>query len=51
LGEKVPQLFIPVAPGRNIATLIEVACKVHLLREKGYHAPHEIMKRLDRALS
>ena len=51
LGEKVPQLFIPVAPGRNIATLIEVACKVHLLREKGYHAPHEIMKRLDKALS
>ncbi|TRZ88662.1 hypothetical protein D4R89_07735 [bacterium] len=51
MGEKVPQLFIPVAPGRNIATLIEVACKVHLLREKGYHAPHEIMKRLDRALS
>jgi len=51
LGERVPQLFIPVAPGRNIATLIEVACKVQLLREKGYHAPHEIMKRLDRALS
>ena len=51
LGEKVPQLFIPVAPGRNIATLIEVACKVHLLRKKGYHAPREIIKRLDRALS
>lgn len=51
LGEKVPQVFIPVAPGRNIATLIEVACRVHLLRKKGYHAPTEIMKRLDRALS
>lgn len=51
LGEKVPQVFIPVAPGRNIATLIEVACKVHLLGRKGYHAPSEIMKRLDRALS
>jgi HPr kinase/phosphorylase len=51
LGEKVPQVFIPVAPGRNVATLIEVACRVHLLRMKGYHAPHEIMKRLDRALS
>ena len=51
LGEKVPQVFIPVAPGRNIATLIEVACKVHLLGKKGYHAPSEIMKRLDRALS
>jgi HPr kinase/phosphorylase len=51
LGEQVPQVFIPVAPGRNIATLIEVACKVHLLGKKGYHAPSEIMKRLDRALS
>jgi HPr kinase/phosphorylase len=51
LGESVPQVFLPVAPGRNIATLIEVACKVHLLRKKGYHAPTEIMKRLDRALA
>jgi HPr kinase/phosphorylase len=51
LGRKVPQLAIPVAPGRNIATLIEVACRVHLLREKGYHAPAEIIKRLDRILS
>ncbi len=51
LGVKVPQLAIPVAPGRNIATLIEVACKVHLLRERGYHAPSEIIKRLDRILT
>jgi HPr kinase/phosphorylase len=50
LGVRVPQLLIPVAPGRNIATLIEVACKVHLLRQKGYHAPREIVRRLDRAL-
>ena len=47
----MPQVIIPVAPGRNIATLIEVACKVHLLGKKGYHAPSEIMKRLDRALT
>jgi HPr kinase/phosphorylase len=51
LGMKVPQLAIPVAPGRNMATLIEVACKVYLLREKGYHAPAEIIKRLDRLLT
>ncbi len=51
LGRRVPQIAIPVAPGRNIATLIEVACKVHLLRARGYHAPDEIVKRLDRALS
>jgi HPr kinase/phosphorylase len=47
----VPQLRIPVAPGRNLSNLIEVACKAHALREKGYHAPQDIEKRLDRALS
>ena len=51
LGQKVPQLAIPVAPGRNMATLIEVACKVHVLRKRGYHAPAEIIKRLDRILT
>ncbi len=48
---KVPQLRSPVAPGRNLSNLIEVACRVHALREKGYHAPEEIEKRLNRALS
>jgi HPr kinase/phosphorylase len=51
LGRKIPQLAIPVAPGRNIATLIEVACKVHMLRKKGYSAPDEIIRRLDRVLT
>jgi len=50
LGEKIPQLSIPVAPGRNIATLIEVACRVHVLRQSGYHAPSEFIKRVDEAL-
>jgi HPr kinase/phosphorylase len=50
LGVNIPRIVIPVAPGRNMATLIEVACKVHLLRKKGYHAPEELIKRLDRAL-
>jgi len=51
LGEKIPQLEIPVAPGRNIATLIEVASKVHMLREKGYSASEDMIKNLIRALS
>jgi HPr kinase/phosphorylase len=46
----VPQITIPVAPGRNMATLIEVACKVYLLRESGYHAPKEIIDRLNKTL-
>jgi HPr kinase/phosphorylase len=51
LGIKIPQIIIPVAPGRNIATLIEVACKVQLLKEKGYHAPKEIMYKLERDIA
>jgi len=51
LGRKIPVLSIPVAPGRNIATLIEVACKVHILRSRGYNASDEMIRRLNRALS
>jgi len=51
LGVKIPKINIPVAPGRNISTLIEVACKVHTLKEKGYHAPQDIVQKLNRALS
>lgn len=51
LGVVLPKISIPVAPGRNMATLIEVACKVFLLKERGYHAAQAISKRLDRVLS
>ena len=51
LGERIPQLNIPVAPGRNIATLMEVACKVHILRKRGYQASLELVSKLERALS
>ncbi len=51
LGARIPKIVIPVAPGRNIATLIEVACKVHRLRRRGYQASHEVVRRLERTLS
>lgn len=51
LGVKIPLINLHVGPGRNIATLIEVACKVHVLRERGYFAPQDIVKKLDRVLS
>lgn len=50
-GMSIPQLHIPVAPGRNIATLIEVACRVFSLRKKGYEAAQDIVRRLDRKLA
>jgi len=46
----VPQITIPVAPGRNIATLIEIASRVHGLRRRGYQASREMVRRLNKAL-
>jgi HPr kinase/phosphorylase len=51
LGVRLPQISLPVAPGRNMGTLIEVACRVHLLRAKGYSASREIVGRLHRVLA
>jgi len=51
LGGRIPRINIPVAPGRNIATLIEIACKVQGLRQRGYHASKDIVRKLERALS
>jgi HPr kinase/phosphorylase len=51
LGVNVPKISIPVAPGRNISTLIEVACKVFQLKEEGYLAGREISENLEKALS
>jgi HPr kinase/phosphorylase len=36
LGKKLPKLIIPVSPGRNIATLVEVAARLYLLERTGY---------------
>ncbi len=35
LGIDIPMIIIPVRPGRNIATIIEVATKNHRLRRMG----------------
>jgi HPr kinase/phosphorylase len=42
LGVSIPLIIMPVAPGRNIATLIEVAARIHLLRQRGYRPAKEI---------
>jgi HPr kinase/phosphorylase len=36
LGVSIPVIEMPVAPGRNVATLVEVAARIHLLRQRGY---------------
>jgi HPr kinase/phosphorylase len=36
MGVSIPLIDMPVAPGRNVATLVEVAARIHLLRQRGY---------------
>lgn len=47
LGVEVPLLRMPVAPGRNIAILIEVASRNQLLKERGYDAAQRFAERVD----
>lgn len=50
LGLRVPLIRMPVAPGRNIAILVEVAARNQLLRARGHHAPRDLAERLERRL-
>jgi HPr kinase/phosphorylase len=50
LGLPVPLLKMPVAPGRNIAILVEVAARNQLLRQRGHHAARELAGRLEASL-
>lgn len=42
LGVSIPLIEMPVAPGRNISTLVEVAARIHLLRKRGYQPAREL---------
>ncbi len=42
LGMKIPLLTLPVAPGRNLAVLVEAAVRNHILVQKG-HCAHELL--------
>ena len=45
LGVAVPHFVLPVSPGRNLATLVETAVRVYLLRLRGYNAAHRLAAR------
>ena len=50
LGLQLPFIRMPVAPGRNIAILVEVAARNQLLRSRGHHAAQKLADRLERQL-
>ena len=41
----VPEITLPVAPGRNLAILVECAARNHLLRASGYNASEIFARR------
>jgi HPr kinase/phosphorylase len=55
LGVEVPEITLPVTPGRNLAVLAEAAVRSHLLNLKGYDASAEFIARqtqfMDRPIS
>jgi HPr kinase/phosphorylase len=51
LGEVLPLLRVPVRPGRNVATIIEVAARNQLLKFMGHHSAREFQERLNQAIA
>ena len=51
LGVEVPHLTVPVRPGKNLSTIVEVAARNQLLKLKGHHSAREFQRRLMEDLS
>jgi len=50
LGVAVPEVTMPVAPGRNLAILVEAAVRHQILRIRGYDAGVDFIERQTRAV-
>jgi HPr kinase/phosphorylase len=46
LGVEIPHLTIPVRPGRNLTTIIEVGARNQLLKLKGFHSARDFQRKL-----
>ena len=45
LGINIPEVTLPVAPGRNLAIAVETAVRNHILIQKGYDAAEDFIQR------
>ncbi|UCC56523.1 MAG: HPr(Ser) kinase/phosphatase [Gammaproteobacteria bacterium] len=50
LGVDIPEITLPVGPGRNLAVLLETAVRNHILNAKGYDASQAFIERQKRRL-
>lgn len=51
LDVEAPLLVIPVRPGRNLTTIIEVAARNHLLKQQGHHSARDFQDRLNKEIA
>lgn len=51
LGVGVPAITLPIAPGRNLAVLVECAVRDHILRLGGYRAEQDLMARMEKTMA
>ncbi len=47
LGTSVPYIKMPVAVGRNIAMMVEIATRNHVLKMQGHYSAREFARKLD----
>lgn len=45
LEVEIPEITLPVAPGRNLAILLECAVRNHILKRRGYNAPQDFISK------
>jgi len=45
LDNEIPEITLPVAPGRNLAVLVECAARNHILRVSGYNSTEDFAAR------
>lgn len=50
LDVQVPRVRIPIRPGRNIASIVEVAARNFLLKAQGHHAARQFQERMEHHL-
>ena len=50
LNLPLPLIRMPVAPGRNLAILVEIAARNQLLRARGHHAAKKLADKLEHQL-
>lgn len=51
LGLDIPEVTLPVAPGRNLAVIVEAAARNHLLNMNGYNAAEDFIERQHQAIN